>query len=407
MRRRYQTAILTLAGEKVTRTCTKLAGHVLVVVTFAGALVMSGDVPSQASTATPPPVETASGINYNTPDPGVFLGDNHYFAFSTGPGLREFDAPEAIGQWQPPESTLSGGLPSWADSSKGIWDPDMIKTTSDTYVVYFAAALKNTLGNPVGDDAVPAQGARCIGTAEGSKPTGPFTADAAPLVCFKQYGPADDMDGDPGDRVRGQGVIGSSPVFVNIDNQQRLYLLYKTQADPAAGQPSTIRMVRLAADDGTTVFGDSHQLIESNTGSFADTIEAPSLIQHDNWFVLFVAKGNFDKCSYTTEYFMSQNIWGWNGAAATPFLYSSQAGICGPGTADVTDSEVSGQSRIFFNGWVQESQGVISSTPYPLDPGAPPIKEGTNAARVMYAGIITWNADGTPHLFNYLPNPPG
>ncbi len=380
------------------RFWTKLTGQAAALATVTGVLVTVGALPGEAANPTLP-VETASGTNYDTADPGVLLDGGHFYAFSTGAGLREFNAPEAGGPWTAPVQTLSGALPSWADSSKALWDPDMIKTTSGAYVVYFAAALTGTAGNPAGNDAAPASGSRCIGTAVGTSPTGPFTAAAKPLVCFAQYSPADNMDGDPGNRVRGEGVIGVSPVFVTIDSQVRLYVLYKTQADPGAGEPSTIRMVRVSDSDGTSVLGDSHQLMESNTGSFADTIEAPSLIQNGSWFVLFVAHGNFDSCGYSTEWFKSQNIWGWAGSTASTFLDSAQAGICGPGTADVTNAEVAGQSRIFFNGWVNEANGTITSTPY-SGSGSP--VEGTNAARVMYSAVINWGSDGTPALGEYL-----
>lgn len=294
--------------------------------------------------------------------------------------------------------TLAGRMPSWADPSKGFWNPDMIKTTAGTYVVYFAAALKNTNGHPAGNDNKPAQGARCIGTAHGSRPTGPFTVNARPLVCFRQFRPADDMDGDPGQRVRGQGVIGSSPVFVKFGRHAELFLLYKTQANPGAGQPSTIRMVRLADANGTRVLGESHQLLASSTGSFSDTIEAPALIQHGKWFVLFVAHGNFDSCGYSTIWFRSQHIWKWNAAAGTTFMSSATKGtrgLCGPGTADVTGSRVSSQSRIFFNGWVVEKNHVITNTP--LSPRIRPI-QGKNAARVMYAAVVNWHPGGIPVL---------
>src|ERR1700722_20148291 len=116
-------------------------------------------------------------------------------------------------------------------------------------------------------------------------------------------------------------------------------------------------MGRLAASDGTSVLGDSHQLLDSSTGSFADTIEAPSLIQNGSYFILFVAHGNYDNCGYSTEWFKSQHIWSWTNDGGTTLLDSSSAGgLCGPGSADVAASEVAGQERIFFHAWDQESK---------------------------------------------------
>ncbi|HEY3903150.1 MAG TPA: family 43 glycosylhydrolase, partial [Streptosporangiaceae bacterium] len=251
-----------------------------------------------------------------------------------------------------------------------------------------------------GSDAKPASGARCIGTAESKSQVGPFTADAKPLVCFSQYGPADPMTSSPGNRVRGEGVIDASPAIVTVSGQQRLYLVYKTQADPGIGQPATIRMARLSAVNGTDVVGASHQLLASATGIYADTIEAPSLIQHGSWFILFVAHGNFDSCNYSTEWFRSQHIWSWSNNGGTTLLTSSIThGLCGPGSADVTGSRIAGQDRIFFHAWVKEAKKVISTTPLPSNV-AP--HEGSNAARVMYAAVLTFGSDGfTPVIGAY------
>jgi hypothetical protein len=65
----------------------------------------------------------------------------------------------------------------------------------------------------------------------------------------------------------------------------------------------------------------------------------------------------------------------------------------------VTGSRIAGQDRIFFHGWVTEKNKVISTTP--LSPKVAP-KEGVNAARVMYAAVLTFGADGfTPVIDAY------
>ncbi len=394
------------------RFWTKLAGQALTVATATSALIMVGALPSEATASAPvaaaaaavtapSPVSTTAGTNFDTADPGVLLDGNHFYAFSTGSGLRQFNATEAGSGWSTPAKTLTGALPSWADSSKALWAPDMIKTTSNTYVVYFSAALTGTAGNPPGADLTPAAGARCIGTAEGMSPLGKFTADPTPLVCFDQFHPADGMDANPGDRTRGEGVIDPSPVLVTVGGQQELFLLYKTQADPSQGEHATIRMVQLSATDGVTKVADSKQLLSSSLGSFADTIEAPTLIQHGSSFILFVAHGNFDSCNYSTQWYKSTNIWSWTGAATT-LLNQASTGICGPGTADITGSEVAGQSRIFLNGWVAQNGSTITSTPYNPGPNNIAPVEGTTADRVLYSAVITWSASDTPQLGEFL-----
>ena len=357
-------------------------------------------LPGQAAASYPLPVRTVSGTNYDTPDPGVLLYNGTFYGFSTDGGFREWTAPEAAGPWTTPVDTLvHSTLPGWVDTTKGIWGPHMIQATSGTFVVYFSAALKGTAGNPPGSDARPASGARCIGTASSPSPTGPFSVAPAPLVCFSQYGAADTMAADPGNRVPGEGALAGQPTFVTINGQRELFLVYKTQGDPGNGQVVTTRMVRLADADGTTVLGDSHQLLYSSTGSFADTIEVQALVQNGPWFILFVAHGNWDSCNYSTEWFKSQHIWAWANNGGTTLLTSAGTGLCGPGDAVETASEVAGQDRIFLASWVQESNGVISTTPFGT--GTP--QENVNAARVMYAAVLRFASDGyTPIVGEYL-----
>jgi hypothetical protein len=150
---------------------------------------------------------------------------------------------------------------------------------------------------------------------------------------------------------------------VTINGQRELFLVCKTQGDPGNGQPVTIRMVRLADADGTTVLGDSHQLLHSSVGSFLDTIEVEMLVQHGGWFILFVAHGNWDSCNYSTEWFKSQHAWAWPNNGGTTLLSSAGTGLCGPGDGDVAASQVASQDRIVTDGWVQRNKntGVIST----------------------------------------------
>ncbi|GIH14305.1 family 43 glycosylhydrolase [Rugosimonospora africana] len=341
--------------------------------------------PATGAAAAPLPASSAS-----MPDPGAYLNGNQFVAFSTGSGLRESTASIAAGPWSAPADKL-GSLPPWT-TSRGIWAPD-IEHVTNGWVVYFSAVLHQPSGSPQY-----ASGARCVGVATSASPTGPFVAAAKPLVCLPGYGAADDMSADPGNRVPDEGAIDASPSFVTVDGERRLYLLYKTQ-----GLPATIRMVRLSVTDGQTVLGDSHQLVWSTKGgdgtyTFADTVEGPSLVQHGDYYVLFAAKGNYGLCGYSTVWYKSQHIWSWDNTP-TSLLTSANTGLCGPGGADVTGSQVAGQDRIFLHGWVCGS----GTTPCTGAAGQPDPGANPNARRVMYAAVLTWAADGyTPVVGEYL-----
>jgi beta-xylosidase len=357
----------------------------------AGLWGAAGVIPGAAA-STPQPVSPAPMA-----DPGVLLNSGHFYAFSTGTGLQESTASIAGGPWTAPASRMSStNLPSWIDTSKGNWAPDMIKTTGGAYVVYFAAKLKPDPSLPA-----PASETRCIGTAVSENdpttgkpsPAGKFDVSKAPLVCLPGYGAADDMTGSTADPVKNDGAIDPSPVFVTIDGAQELFLLYKTQGPSGK---STIRMVRLSDADGTTVLGDSHELLSyiDTTGQPADTIEGPSLIQNGSWFILFVAHGNFDSCNYSTEWFKSQHIWSWTDTAGTTLLNQSNTGLCGPGGADVTGSEVAGQDRLFLHGWVKPG----TTTPS----GNSTQEQETGQQRVMYAAVLTFGSDGYTPSVSFL-----
>jgi arabinan endo-1,5-alpha-L-arabinosidase len=371
----------------------RLGRRALTVLTICGLCAATATAPAMAA-APPLPVKILPGPNMmaepnpDTPDPGVLLDNGHFYAFSTskaGTGLEESVSTSAAGPWTGPVNVLdtTQAMPTWIDSGLGIWAPDMIKTTAGKYVVYFSAALSGPPDST--SDVMPAAGDRCIGTAESDYPTKDFKIALNPLVCLPGYGAADDMPSDPSDnRVADKGVIDASPAFVTIDGAQELFLVYKTQ-----GLPATIRMVRLADDDGVSVVGTSHQLVYSTS----ETIEAPSLIQNGSYFILFVAHGNFKKCTYSTEWYKSQHIWSWTNTGSTTLLdMPGTGGLCGPGGADVSASEVSGQDRIFFHGWVED--GTTNQ------PAAAP---GTGATiRVMYAAVLTFASDGfTPVIGAY------
>jgi arabinan endo-1,5-alpha-L-arabinosidase len=354
------------------------ASHLALASSFTAILACTASPPAQdgvatAVTAAPSPVSMNAMA-----DPGVFLHDNVFYAFVTGSGLQQATSSTAGGPWTAPRNVLNrSDLPAWIDASKASWAPDMIQDAQGDFVVYFAALLDTSAGTPTGNDA-PVSGARCIGSARSTSPIGPFVVDAHPVICLAGYGASDNMTADPGDRIRGQGVIDPSPRQVSIDNQTELFLVFKTQG----AAPSTIRMMRLSNQDGSTVLGDSHQLLASAGNTQADTLEAPSLVQHGSWFILFVAHGNFDTCGYSTQWYRSQHIWSWSNAP-TPLLTSGTTGLCGPGGADVTASEVSGQDRIFFHGWVSDGDA--------------------GRKRVMYAAVLRFASDGfTPQIGEFL-----
>lgn len=365
------------------------------------ALATAGALPAAASAGSvlPPKSPPVPVLQTSFPDPGVTYYDHEYYAFATGAGLQESEAPTAAGPWSAPKDALDHStIPSWSQTGLGQWAPDMIKAGDGKFVVYFSTPLKGADG-PVGvSDSEPAAGDRCIATAEATSPTGPFLVDPNPLVCLEGTGAADDMTAHPGDRVPGEGAIDSDAAYVRIGGTLRLYLVYKTQA-PDNGQ-STIRMVQLSASDGTSVIGTSRQLVVPPvTTSFDDTIEGPSLVQNGRWFTLFVAHGDFGTCDYSTQYYTTTSIWAWNNRAATVLLDAANTGLCGPGGAQVSSSPVPGHYYLFFHGWTAPGSNTVPATPANVADGA---------TREMYGAALIFGPDGTPRITGFLsPVPSG
>src|SRR3981081_1463261 len=147
------------------RPISLAAALVIVVSALTGTAARTG-------AATQQPVDTRS-----TPDPGVTLYNGKFYAFTTGGfGLWESTASIASGPWTAPGNVMDtrSAIPNWIDRSAGIWAPDMIQIpTSKEFVLYFAAKLNASAHS--GTTETPQSGARCIGAAESSSPTGPFT----------------------------------------------------------------------------------------------------------------------------------------------------------------------------------------------------------------------------------------
>src|SRR5579859_3252613 len=156
------------------RTDALLGGRILAVGALATAALATAAVTTGAVAAVaapspavsyPLPVKTVSGTNHDTPDPGVLLYNNTFYAFSTGGGLHESSSPTAGGPWTTPADRLAKGtLPGWANGAKGIWAPDMIRTAGENVVFYSAAVVVGE--KPAASNDAKAAAARCIGTAE-------------------------------------------------------------------------------------------------------------------------------------------------------------------------------------------------------------------------------------------------
>lgn len=287
-----------------------------------------------------------------------------YYAFSTGGLGRVAYANTPQGPW----TRLPDALSRWGDWAWGngaVWAPDAVRI-GDHWVLYYSAQAKGFAGQ------------RCIGTAVSAHPEGPYEPAVTPLIC-PQLGGQDPVAGRPDPT---SGVIDPSP-FQDRNGQR--YLLYKTQKTPG-----TLRMYPLAPDGVNGAGEVSRELVRHS-----NSIENPTMVQRGDYYVLFASANWYDQCRYSTVWLRSTDIWSFSDKTEHVLLNRAGTGLCGAGGADVVTTD-RGPSRIFFHGWVCSED----NQPCQYDG----LVTYRAKQRVVYAGVLTWGADGaTPDVSALLP----
>lgn len=186
-------------------------------------------------------------------------------------------APYTRGGNQPPPWVIGNGSTGpW--QQKTLWAPGAVALPNGGYAAYFA-----------GEDRPQHW---CIGRAVAANPWGPYTADAAPLLCGAP-------DSSP------QGIIDPQPFRAPNGT---LYLLYKTQGVPGVG-PSKIYTRPLAGDgtpapgagDGFLLQTDATwQLTNPSTG--AGSIENPAMTYAGGHYYLFYSGNEWTSADYGIGY---------------------------------------------------------------------------------------------------------
>lgn len=161
-----------------------------------------------------------------------------------------------------------------------------------------------------------AENNHCIGAATSSTPEGPFTPQAAPIICNSAAG----------------GVIDASG-FEDVGGAR--YILWKVDGN-SIGQSTPIFIQPVAAD-GYTLQGSATQLI-TNDAADGGVTEAPSLVYWDSWYYLFFSSNSYDNLNYDCSYATATSVTGsFTKAQApnAPLLVSGDCGTAGPGGATV------------------------------------------------------------------------
>ncbi len=314
-------------------------------------------------------------------DPTVVLSRVGYVGAATAPNLNLGRAPADSGPWDVTVTPALTRRPNWATSGD-IWAPD-IQRAPGGWLMYYAAPI-------AGYDA----NSRCIGVAHAKAATGPYTpVGNAPLVC--PVVPGVPRAGDtPPSTLRGAPVRGVIDPSAFVGNHGQRYLVYRTQ-----GQPSSIRLVRLAPRGRRILAGQTSRVLTVNSG----IEENPVIIRHGEKWVMFTSLGWFGHCGYRTAWRRSPDLKDWS-RAKPKLLLSATSGLCGPGGLDVVQTK-DGREQAFFHAW------TCYRGPYPCpsdwNKDHPKKRHGV---RALYGANLGWTVAGRPLIIGWigpiLPPPP-
>ncbi|HEY1970682.1 MAG TPA: glycoside hydrolase family 43 protein [Pseudonocardia sp.] len=219
-------------------------------------------------------------IDRDFPDPTVLNAGGKYYAFST---MSTYNgkvwhvpvqrAASITGKWTPLGDAMPG-LPSWvAKNSQGsgdVWAPEVAARSDGSYILYFTARSAT-------------QNVQCVGVALAKMPQGPYLSAPKPLVC----------------RAADINTIDPS-AFTDTDGKQ--YLLY------SSGKGQTTIWLQQMSVDGITPIGMRRALIQSDRPEEANIVEAPTLVHHEDKYVLFYSGNSYNSGSYFVNYATSESL---------------------------------------------------------------------------------------------------
>ncbi|WP_143517305.1 glycoside hydrolase family 43 protein [Pseudonocardia sp. MH-G8] len=214
------------------------------------------------------------------PDPDVVVVDGAYYAYSTNSGyagnlahLPVQRADALTGPW----TEVGDGfpeLPGWvAEDPPHVWAPELARGSGGGYLLYFTARHAR-------------HQVQCIGVASSESPVGPFHS-AAPdaLLCRPEEG--DTIDAES---------------FVAADGGR--YLLYKS------GRQYSSMWLQPMTSDGTAPEGERVELLRSDRPEEAGIVEAPTLVQRGDSYILFYSANTFDSGQYHVNYAVASSLTG-------------------------------------------------------------------------------------------------
>jgi len=293
-------------------------GRVVAVLAAALCLLVGCTATPGTTEPTRDAAEPGFAVDADFPDPDVVATNGGFLAFATnsfGANIQVASSPD-MHTWTVEQRDALPKLPAWASKGR-TWAPD-VSEIGGRAVMYFTAEHTDS-------------GRQCIGVATSSTVAGTFTpASTTPLVCPLDLGGAIDPD-----------------TFVDTDG--RVYLVYKTDGN-CCGLDTWIEIAPLAAD-GLSLAGPPHRLITQTEPWEGQLVEAPTLIRHDDRYVLLYSANDYSTAKYAVGAASSSTLLGPYVKQSVPVVSSELSdGLWdGPGGQDVV---ITGDhAYLVFHSW--------------------------------------------------------
>jgi beta-xylosidase len=281
------------------------------------------------------------------PDPTVLTSGGKYYAFSTMSSYNNKTwhvpvqrASSLTGPWSPVGDAMPN-LPSWVakDSPAGgdVWAPEVAARSDGSFLLYYTAHSA--------DHKV-----QCIGVALAKAPQGPYVPQGSgPLVC----------------RAEDVNTIDPS-AFTDTDGKQ--YLLY------SSGKGQTTVWLQQMSVDGITPKGVRRALIQSDRPEEGNIVEAPTLVHHEDKYVLFYSGNSFNSGKYFVNYATSDSLASTFVKSDGQFLTKDSLGgrYTNPGGEDFMPGR--NHDYLLFHAYAKPGQ------------------------RAMFVVGLSWDEDGNPEL---------
>lgn len=298
-----------------------------------------------AATTTHPSSRTAhpssqTALHRNLADPGIGYFGGRFYIYGTGENFPVSSAPAWNGPYGKTTRSLASPpnqLGTCGQFGHAEWAPQVFRANpASGYVMYYSACHNSR---------------PCLGVAVSRSPANGFKPVAGPICA-----PA----------AAGNGAEAIDPAPYQASGHR--YMLFKTSVANASRW--TIWAVRMNAA-GTHRAGTPRALIHAGS-----IMEAPFAVNHGGKVWLFVARGEFNTCNYSTDVYVADSLTRRYSRVGSLLNRANTGGLCGPGGASVV---LAGHAYyIAYHAWLH---------------GTP-----ASGTRTTYVAKLGWHRNGTPYV---------